>query len=350
MTTETSITNSNISKADLNPGFLVIAIGGAGKESVKSAKKHYQAAGRPFAMYTVAIDTDPRDFDAFDLAINISPTRQKLSAMDANPEKYGPACKALVKYHRSLLKSEAIGHGSRMTRIITQVAFELFHEQIINDLRHAIHSLIEQGQPRILPVVIASFGGGMGSAGLLLLQDFFTDDVIKRKITFGLQYDMVARAVLFAIDGFAHANQQRNEANRRRILANIYSTRVELAEYEKADKGYQYCFHLGLGNDAGAIFPTIEQVCEANGVICCEWMANYDIFKSHAVNDLDFCIDTTPYNGDDIPELHGYPRELIPEYGERIDEVTTEEELIDEKTDDKDETDTKSTELDGKKE
>jgi hypothetical protein len=176
------------------------------------------------------------------------------------------------------------------------------------------------------------------------LQDFFTDDVVKRKITFGLQYDMVARAVLFAIDGFAHANQQRNEANRRRILANIYSTRVELAEYEKADKGDQYGFHLGLGNNAGTIFPTIEQVCEANGVICCEWMANYDIFKSHAVNDLDFCIDSSPYNGEDIPELHDYPGDLIPEYGERVD-VNIDEELSNEETSDQDENDTESTDL-----
>jgi len=144
-----------------------------------------------------------------------------------------------------------------MTRIITQVAFELFHEEIINSLRHAIHSLIEKGRPRILPVVIVSFGGGTGSAGTILLQDFFTDEVIKRKVTFGLQYDMVARPVMFAIDGFAHANQQKNEPSRMRILANIYSTRVELAEYEKIGKGYQYCFHLGLGSDGGVIFSTI---------------------------------------------------------------------------------------------
>lgn len=338
METKNLITSSNISNADYNPGFLVIAIGGAGKDSAITVKKQHQAAGCPFSLLVTAIDTDPKDFDAFDLAIDIAPTREAVNAMAGNPERYGPACQAIVKHHPDLVNSETLGHGARMQRLLTQTAFELFEERIRKGLREAIHSLLRQGQFQgILPVVVSSFGGGTGSAGVILLQDFFMDAIKKRQITLGLQPDLVARPVLFCIDGYAHAIQQSNDVAPDWILGNIYSTRVELAEYGKASKGYQYNFHLGLGNSAGVVFSTIEQVCEANGVMCWEWMANYARFKSHAVNNLDFYIVSCHYQGDDIPEKNR-PRDQIPEYAEHIDEETA-----DEKTTDKGNTDKKTT-------
>ena len=169
----------------------------------------------------------------------------------------------------------------------------------------------------------------------------------KREITLGLQPDLVAQPVLFAIDPYAHAMQQTNEDATRKILSNIYATRVELAEYEKKGKDYQYCFHLGLGNDAGAIFSTIPQVCEANGIMAWEWMAIYLFFKSRAVDGLDFHRKKGRFRGN-VPELY-YPKEFIPEYGERIVDVNTYEELSDEKTYDKGENDTEPTELESER-
>lgn len=329
MKTEHLITNGNISNENARPSYLLIAIGGAGKDSAQSAKKQHQAAGNPFAFYTLAIDTDPKDFDAFDFPIDIAPTRDAVSAMAANPQKYGIACRAIIEQHGDLLDYETLGHGARTTRLVTQAAFELYEEQIIKGLQQAIYSLLRQGQSqRIQPVVLASFGGGTGSAGVILLQDFFMDPIKKRQITLGLQPELVARPLLFAIDPYAHALQQSSDEASKRILANIYATRVELAEYEKIGKDYQYCFHLGLGNDAGAIFSTIEQVCEANGVMVWEWMATYAIFKSRAVDGLDFYKKTCRYRGNDIPELH-YPKDQIPEYGEHIDEETADEKTTD---------------------
>jgi len=331
MKTEHLITNGNISNENARPAYLLIAIGGAGKDSAQSAEKQHQAAGSPFAFYTVAIDTDPKDFDAFDLAIDIAPTRNTVSAMAANPQKYGIACRAIIEQHDDLLDYETLGHGARTTRLVTQAAFELYEGQIIKGLQQAIYSLLRQGQSqRVQPVVLASFGGGTGSAGVILLQDFFIDTIKKRQITLGLQPELVARPVLFAIDPYAHALQQSSDEASRRILANIYATRVELAEYEKIGKDYQYCFHLGLGNDAGAIFSTIEQVCEANGVLVWEWMATYTLFKGRAVDGLDFYKKTCRYRGNDIPELR-YPKDQIPEYGEHIDEETTDEKTTGEK-------------------
>lgn len=350
MKTETSMTNSNILKETASPGFLAIGIGGAGKDSLLSAIKQHRAAGNPFPFYTLAIDTDPKDLDAFDFAINIAPTREAVSAMASNPGNYGSACRAIIKQHKDLLDHETLGHGARTTRLVTQTAFELFEERIIKGLQEAIHSLLRQGRcQRIQPVVLASFGGGTGSAGVILLQDFFMVAVKKSRITLGLQPDLVARPVLFAIDAYAHALQQSNNEAAKRILANIYATRVELAEYEKVGKDYQYCFHLGLGSDGGAVFSTIGQVCEANGLIAWEWMAIYELFKSHAVDRLDFYKNTCRYRGNDIPEKD-HPKDQIPEYGEHFDEENTDEESSDEKTDDKDNTDTKSADLDSKKE
>lgn len=187
------ITNSNNSNRDSRPSYLLIAIGGAGKDSVKSVKKQHEAAGNPFPVYTMAIDTDSLDFDAFDSSIDIAPTRDAASAMAANPQKYGIACRAIIKHHDHLLEDEVLGHGARTTRLITQASFEIHEDEITKGLRNAIESLLKQGPSRrVLPVVFASFGGGTGSAGVVLLQDFFMGEINRREIMLGLQPKLIA--------------------------------------------------------------------------------------------------------------------------------------------------------------
>ena len=78
-------------------------------------------------------------------------------------------------------------------------------------------------------------------------------------MTLGLQPDLVVRSTAFVIDAYAHALQQHNDVAPNWILANIYAARTELAEFEKAGMGYQYVFHLGLGNDAGAVFQQLNR-------------------------------------------------------------------------------------------
>ena len=48
MKTENFTLNGNSSNGNSRPGFLQIAIGGAGKDSVKSTIKQHEAAGEPF--------------------------------------------------------------------------------------------------------------------------------------------------------------------------------------------------------------------------------------------------------------------------------------------------------------
>lgn len=164
------------------PGFVAIALGGTGKESVKTIQKMHQAAGNPFAIYTMAIDTDPLDFEQFDFSIDIAPTRDLVNAMVANPQKYGIACRTIIKHHKGLLDYETLGHGSRTTRIVTQAAFELHETRIVKGLCRAVQSVLEQGRCRwVMPVITASFGGGTGSAAVILLLDFFTDDTKKKE-------------------------------------------------------------------------------------------------------------------------------------------------------------------------
>jgi len=337
MRTET-ITNSNNSigksrfgyllNGDINLSWLLLGIGGTGKDSIASAKKQHEAAGNPFPVYTMAIDTDTLGFDAFDFSIDIAPTRDAVSAMAANPQKYGVACRAIIEYHDDLLEYEVLGHGARTTRIITQAAFEIHEDKITKGLRDAIESLLKRGASRrVQPVVFASFGGGTGSAGVILLQNFFMDETKRREITIGLPPKLLAQPILFAIDPYAHVLQQTTEEAARKILTNIYATRVELAEYEKIGKGYQYCFHLGLGSDGGVIFSTIPQVCEANGIMAWEWMAAYPYIKGRFVDGIDFGKSANRFRGNNIPELQYYPQDLIPEYGEQIDGEISDESL-----------------------
>jgi len=298
------------------PGFLAIALGGAGKASALSLMRQHQAAGAPFPMHTLAIDTDPDGLAAFDSAINIALTREAVSALASNPQRYGPACQAIVRHHPHLLGSETIGRGARTHRLLTHVAWELFEPAVTEGLRAAAHTTLRQGPfSRIQPVVLASKGGGTGSAAAVLLLDYFSDTNKRDQMMLGLSPDLMAKPVALLIGAYAHALQQRNAVLGDWILSNIYATRVELAEYENQGKSYQYLFHLGLGNDAGAVFSTIEQVCEANGLLAWEWMANYAAFKSRAVDSLDFFREVGRYQGDDRPESH-LPKHELPPYAD----------------------------------
>jgi hypothetical protein len=304
------------SGAGSSPAFLLLAAGGAGKDSARSAVRHHEAAGRPFALYTLAIDTDPSGFDAFDSAINIAPTREAVSAILSNPHRHGPACQALFRHHPHLLERESLGRGARTHRPLTQAAFEIHEETLTEGFRAAIHALLRQEHgDRIQPVFVGSLGGGTGSAVAVLGLDFFVDGPRRDRMLLGLPPDLLAKPIAFAIDPYAHALQQTNEVAPDRILANIYATRMELAEYEKRGKGFQYVFHLGLGNDAGAVFSTIEQVCHANGLLVWSWMANYGYFKSRAVDGLDFEKVSCRYCGDDVPEAF-FPAHERPPYAE----------------------------------
>ena len=286
-----------------SPGFLVLALGGGGKASALSAKRQHQAAGEPFAMITMAIDGDPADFEAFDIAIHIALTPEAISPMASNSQRYGPACQAIVRHHPHLVESETLGNGARTHRIITQAAFEFFEQRITEGLRSAVHAILRQGPfTRIQPVIMASLGGGTGSAAAVLLLDYFTNTNKRNQMMLGLPPDLVARPTGFLIDAYAHAIQQHNAVTPDWILSNIYATRVELAEYEKQGKGFQYAFHIGLGNKAGAVFSDIPEVCEANGLQAWEWMATYPRFKSLAINGLDFHKEDGRYGGDDDPE------------------------------------------------
>ena len=296
------------------PGFMVIAAGGAGKASALSAARQHQAAGAPFVMYTMGMDTDPDGLGVFDSAINIALSREAVSAMGSDPRRYGPACQAIVRHHPHLLESETLGRGARTHRLITQVAWELFETRILEGLRTAVHAILQRGPfVRIQPVLLASVGGGTGSAATVLLLNALMDPHRKSQLMLGLPPDLVARPSAFVVDAYPHALQQRNDMTRDWILSNIYATRTELAEYEKRGKGYQYMFHLGLGNDAGAVFPSIQEVCEANGLLAWEWMANYSYFKSRAVDSLHFAMTSCRFRGGNTPEAF-IPKDEWPPY------------------------------------
>ncbi|MBN2269870.1 MAG: hypothetical protein JXN61_04605 [Sedimentisphaerales bacterium] len=319
MKTIETITSNSYTNVELSFASLVIAAGGAGKSSALAVKKQHQAACSPFPLKVIAIDTDKTGFNEFDFAIDIAQTQETVSAMVANPQKYGRACRAIVENHPQLLDFETLGHGARTNRPITQSSFEVYEDLIQKEMREAIHSLLRQGQcRRIIPVVLASLGGGTGSAAAVLLLDIFMDPLKKSQIVIGLPSDLVARPVLFCVDPYSHMLTQTNDVAPDWILANAYSSRCELAEYEKAGKGYEYVFHVGLGNDSGAIFSTIEQACEINGQLCWEWMAGYSRFKARAVDGLDFTKNTSRYVGDDIPE-NDIPKEFHPPYAAAID-------------------------------
>jgi len=307
---------TNGKAAGHRPGFWLIGLGGAGKATVASAVKQHRAEGCPFTLYSHAIDTEQTGLDGFDSCINIAPTREAVQAMAVNPRRYGPACTAIVTRHPHLLEGETLGMGARTSRIITHAAFELYDQAITKSLQSALHALLRQGQfDRVQPVIATSTGGGTGSAAMLFVTDYFGPTKKNKRMLLGLPPNLVAKPVCFAIDPFSHALQQQNDISPDWILSNCYASRVELAEYEKRGDGYQYFFHLGLGNPSGSVFATIEEACEINGVLAWEWMSNYVHFKSRAVDQLDFYVQSCRYQGDDVAE-HFFPRQEWPPYAQ----------------------------------
>lgn len=296
------------------PGFLVVAVGGAGKASALGMIAQHRAAGSPFAMQTIVVDTDPAGLEKFDRAINLAMTRDAVSAIRSNPRAYGPACRALVRYHPHLLDAETLGRGARTHRLITQAAFEIHEVAVINGFRSSIQDLLKQPHAgRIQPVLVGSLGGGTGSAAAILVPLLLATDRYRDRMLLGLPRDILARPVAFVIDPYAHVLQQTNEISPDWILGNIYATRTEMAEQEKASKACQHVFHVGLGNNAGAVFSTIDMVCDANGLMAWEWMANFGLFQSRAVDSLKFFIDSCRYKADNIPELR-FPELERPPY------------------------------------
>ena len=67
----------------------------------------------------------------------------------------------ITKHCPELLNREAIGVGARTTRVLTQAHLEVYFEYVLSEFGESVAALRKQGIDSIVPLVVASAGGGI---------------------------------------------------------------------------------------------------------------------------------------------------------------------------------------------
>lgn len=280
--------------------FMNILLGGTGREAGRHLSDLHRADRSPFPMTIVHIDTEPQTASFVEWPMQISLDR-KIQIMKASPQKFGEVTSTIVEHYAKFLNSEDITNGSRTIRLLTQLAFAYYCEQILRQLHNAILHLYHGGGiDGIIPVLISSSGGGTGSALQILLPQAMRDPWFKSRLTEGLAADCLQTPILFVVEPFAYAlRSQTMHADR--VLGNSYAFRTESVLLEDIH-AFKYCFHLGLTNDDGAVLDSPEEIAKVLGTSVYQFERHWPQIKGRLVDTVDTHAITGTYTGDDIPE------------------------------------------------
>lgn len=281
--------------------FLVIPLGGTGNAATANIRRQYDMDRQPFPMTIAAVDTDSLPTQGGDFQIRIGLDGQKAKAIIANAGVFGPKAEAIVRDFGALLHPENIQNGARTTRALTQLAL-LYHEElVIKQLRDAVLHLFHQGGfKHIIPVMLASSGGGTGSALSILLPQKLAESRFKARLTEGLPSGVVQTPILFVVEPFAYA--MRNQTlHADKILANAFAFRLESALLEIAG-ALRYCFHLGLASPGGTVLDSPDQIARVLGTSVYQFLYHWPQIKSRLVDTVDTHMLSARYAGQDIWE------------------------------------------------
>ncbi len=289
--------------ADLEekPAFLTILAGGTGLASGQFYREFYESDGRPFPMVLLHMDTDRRTQAFVDHVIFFGLDARKVEVIKANPKRFGPVAVEIVEHYLHLLNPEDAPHGSKTVRMLCQLAFQFHLDHIIRELQKCILTMMQQGGFNcIIPVIVSSTAGGTGSALQVLLPQALKDRAFYSRLTVGLKQPLVHTPVSFVVDPFAYTLAHPN-IHADRILANSYAFRIESAHLEH-QHAYKYIFHLGLGNECGAVLDSPEDIARVLGTCVYHCQRHWKEIRSETVNNSDMNVNN-PYAGDDLPEL-----------------------------------------------
>jgi hypothetical protein len=316
--------NRRISDATIKTAFLIIAAGGTGRNGALRFRQYAsRGAASPFPETLISIDTgqtaeahDPSGkrtslLEAVDAHVDIALNRDDVSRIKANPERYGRVALDLVIQRPHLLEPEALKHGSRTTRMITQLAVTCHRQRIFDALEGGCSRLAASGTIRaIQPVVMASGGGGCGSALLSLMSLILTEPKCQQAFAPGLA-DMLQKPILLVAEPYAFAAKNTEDSGQM-ILANAFATRLEISLLSRAQR-VLLALRLGHGNNHGTRFDRLADVYAALGATAFMLASEFGYVTARGVDTFLKDLHTRRYNGGDVPESH-FPAELHPPY------------------------------------
>jgi hypothetical protein len=281
--------------------FLVLPLGGTGREAVGVFESLYQADGRPFKKCTVYADTEPGTVDGVDAKLDLGLDADQVAVIKADPAAVGPVAQTMVEHYPQFLQPESIKNGSRTLRVNTQLAVEIHLDAIITQLNRSIRETVRNAPVQsILPLFLSSTGGGAGSALVLLLGLLFANRKFRDLITEGLSPHLLDTPVAVVTEPFAYALLHKPK-HAAKILANAFAFRIETALVE-AQNCFQYVFHQGLANDGGTVLDRQEEIAKVLGTGAYEVCRNWSFLKARFVDTVDTNKITDRYRGMDVPE------------------------------------------------
>lgn len=288
------------------PAFMTISLGGSGERASSVYGDLYVADGSPFPMVCVHIDTDPVTQAVFDESILLPLDADKLSAIQDNPELFGPNVGRILKEYSEMLHPEDVCNGSRTTRALTQLAFEYYRGHVLRGLRNALFRLKSYGGfDYVVLTLISSSGGGAGSALQILLAQALSDPSFRNQLLEGFTLGLLSTPIAFVVEPFAFA-ERHDALHADKILANAYAFRLESAILE-ARRAYTYIFHLGLSNNHGAVLLEDEEIANVLGSSVYLFQRHWPEMKRRFVDTVDTHVLTARYGGFDIPEIRRPP-------------------------------------------
>jgi hypothetical protein len=319
----------------IKTAFLIIAGGGTGWNGARRFRQYApRCLASPFPHHLISIDTDKSNMaddrngrqtddrngrrasllEDVDEHVNIALTRDDVSVITANPERFGPAAAELVTKRKHLLVPEALEYGSRTTRMITQLATVRHRDRISAALEAGCSRLAaSEGIRAIQPVVMGSGGGGCGSALLPLMTLILTDPKCQQAFAPNLA-DKIQKPILLVAEPYAFASANTDET-RRMILANAFATRLEISLLSRAQRVF-LALRLGHGNDHGTRFDQLPDVYTALGAMAFMIASEFGYLIARGVDTFLKGLHTKRYNGSDVPESI-FPAGLQPPYAAR---------------------------------
>jgi hypothetical protein len=293
--------------------FLLIAAGGMGRAALEWFGTLYDGVRpAPFRKFALYADTEPGTICAADGKLDLGLSADDVGVLKADPQAFGRIAELMVAHYPHWLHPDDIKNGSRTLRLNTQLAV-CFHAAKIARRLSACLRLMARHAPgcSIIPIFFSSTGGGAGSALVILLAQLLADPEFRRRITRGLNPNLLDTPLAVVTEPWAPA-WRNGERHSDKILANAFAFRVESAILE-ARQAFQYVFHQGLANEGGAVLDSQEQVTNTLGTAVFNLCANWSYLKARWVDTIDSAKVTDRFLGRDVPEYR-LPKEMHPPY------------------------------------
>lgn len=248
----------------LGRGVWLLAGGGIGSGAARVVRKLHSADDRPFPLVIHQIETDDRSDAQADVATSIALDEQELAVIRSNPLQFGSEVPRLLQTLKPYLEKGDPSPGARTIRPFAQLFWSYCcRNKLIDDARQALTLLAKSSRiATVLPLIVASSGGGTGSSISVLLPRALRDPEFRDHVLMGHQLQL-ERPVLLVSDPYANARSA-GKLQAWRIMANMFGFRDE-TEVLLHQGAVQYVYHAGLGNKQGILLDDVDAIAQSLG-------------------------------------------------------------------------------------